>query len=78
MGSASEYQKRAAECAQRAQIVTRADDRARWMELAEDWIALSRVPFQRLPEGVGSPERHFAGPSFAASAVERGPPTARR
>lgn len=60
MGSASEYQKRAEQCAQRAQIVIRADDRKRWLELAEEWSALHRVPFQRLalqrnePAGCGA------------------------
>ncbi len=49
MGSASEYQKRAEQCAERALIVTRADDRARWLELAEEWTALSRIQFLRLP-----------------------------
>jgi hypothetical protein len=49
MGSASEYQKRAEQCAERALLVSRADDRARWLELADEWSALSRIQFQRLP-----------------------------
>jgi hypothetical protein len=49
MGSAGEYQKRAEQCAERALLVARADDRARWLELADEWTALSRLHFQRLP-----------------------------
>jgi hypothetical protein len=48
MGSVSDYQKRAEQCAERALIVAREDDRARWLELAEEWTALSRIQFQRL------------------------------
>jgi hypothetical protein len=50
MGNASEYQKRAEQCAERALRVTRADDRARWRELAEEWTALSRLQFLKLRE----------------------------
>jgi hypothetical protein len=49
MSSASDYQKRAEWCAKRAQLVTRADDRTRWLELADEWMALSRIQFQKLP-----------------------------
>lgn len=45
MGSASKYQRRAIQCAERALTVARAVDRARWLQLAEDWAALSRIPF---------------------------------
>ena len=44
MGSVSEYQERAKQCSERAQIMTTRLDRARWLELAEGWTALSRMP----------------------------------
>lgn len=47
MGNASEYQKRAADCLERAQIVTGPIDRARWVQLAEQWSALSRMPLPK-------------------------------
>jgi len=47
MGSASEYQKRAADCLERAEIVTGPIDRARWVQLAEQWSALSRLPLPK-------------------------------
>lgn len=47
MGSVSEYQKRAAECLERAQIVTAPIDRARWLQLAEQWSVLSRMPLPK-------------------------------
>jgi hypothetical protein len=49
MNDPSEYQKRAEKCVERARSVPREDDRVRWLQLAEQWMALSRMPFQRLP-----------------------------
>ncbi len=48
MGSVSDYQKRAKQCSERAQIVASGVDRARWRHLADQWAALSRIPFQRI------------------------------
>jgi hypothetical protein len=44
MGSATEYQRRAENCLERAQTLTNRVDRARWLQLAEQWSALSRMP----------------------------------
>lgn len=57
MDGKGEYQKRAKECSERAQVVTAAVDRARWLQLAEGWAALSKMPLTRIPaayhEGIG-------------------------
>lgn len=37
---------RARECRRRAEGISDPRDRAHWLKLAEDWIALSRIPFQ--------------------------------
>jgi hypothetical protein len=47
MGSVSEYQRRAKECSDRAQSLTNAVDRARWLQLAQQWAILSRMPFPK-------------------------------
>jgi len=61
MGSVSEYQKRARECFERAQIVTAAVDRARWHQLAEQWAALSRLPLQEAPASRNDPAGFWRG-----------------
>lgn len=43
MGSVNDYQERAKQCSERAEIVTSAIDSARWRELAEGWAALDRL-----------------------------------
>jgi hypothetical protein len=43
---------RARECRRRAESISDPRDRAHWLKLAEDWIALSRIPFQS-DSGVG-------------------------
>ena len=57
MDGESEYQKRAKQCSERAQVMTAAVDRARWLQLAEGWAALSKMPLTRIPaahhEGIG-------------------------
>ena len=47
MGSAGEYQNRARRCAGQAQMVSSAVDRARWRQLADQWMALSRMPLRK-------------------------------
>jgi hypothetical protein len=61
MGSAGEYQKRAEQCAERALLVSRADDRARWLELADEWTALSRIEFKKLPARRDQPTALWRG-----------------
>jgi hypothetical protein len=61
MSSVGEYQKRAEQCAERAHLVTRADDRARWLELADQWSALSRIEFQKLPARRDQPTALWRG-----------------
>ena len=43
------YQERARRCAEQAKLVARADDRARWLQLADGWLAISRIEFHRAP-----------------------------
>jgi hypothetical protein len=47
MGSATEYQRRAENCLERAQTLTNRVDRARWLQLAEQWSTLSRMPLPK-------------------------------
>lgn len=47
MGSISDYQKRARQCSERAQIVNSPVDRARWRQLADEWSALSRMTIEK-------------------------------
>jgi hypothetical protein len=44
MGNESEYQRRAKNCFERAEMVKNSIDRRRWLQLAEEWLALSRMP----------------------------------
>lgn len=37
---------RARECRRKAEVVSHPRDRAQWLKLAEDWLALSLIPFQ--------------------------------
>ena len=62
MGSVSEYQNRAKRCSERAQSVASAVDRARWRQLADQWAALSRIPFQRPSASNSTPEGFWREP----------------
>jgi hypothetical protein len=37
---------RAEACRRKAQAISNVRDRAHWLKLADDWIALSKIPFQ--------------------------------
>jgi hypothetical protein len=50
MSNASEYQKRAEECIRKAETAPKPADRAGWLKLAADWIALSRIRFQQITD----------------------------
>jgi hypothetical protein len=67
MSSAGDYQKRAQWCIERARLVTRSDDRVRWLELADEWTALSRIQFQRLPVQPNEPAGLWRGDGGEAS-----------
>lgn len=54
MSSADDYRKRAEQCVARARSVTRPDDRARWLQLANEWTILAGIEFQRLPPPSGN------------------------
>jgi hypothetical protein len=42
---------RAEACRRKAQAISDVRDRAKWQKLADDWMALSEVPFQtRVPQ----------------------------
>lgn len=49
MKSVSECQERAQECMHRAETAAHTADRAGWMQLAEDWTTLSKLPFRVAP-----------------------------
>ncbi|HZR63050.1 MAG TPA: hypothetical protein VFA80_19060 [Xanthobacteraceae bacterium] len=40
------YRERAEACRRKAEAISDARDRAKWLKLAADWMALSEVPFQ--------------------------------
>jgi hypothetical protein len=43
---------RADACRRKAQATSNVRDRAHWLKLADDWIALGEIPFQTsLPQG---------------------------
>jgi hypothetical protein len=56
MKSVSECQARAQVCMRKAEIAAHATDRAGWMQLAEDWTTLSKLPFRVAPDP-SAPER---------------------
>ena len=47
MGSVSDYQYRARRCAEQARIVSSTVNRIRWRQLADQWMALSRLPLRQ-------------------------------
>lgn len=49
MSSISIYEERARRCEEQARLVTGVGDRARWLQLANEWTILSRIQFRRLP-----------------------------
>jgi hypothetical protein len=61
MSGVSEYQKRAQWCAERAQSLTNRIDRARWLQLAEQWDALSRMPLRKGPMPRNDPAGFWRG-----------------
>lgn len=46
MPNSAQCRERAEACRRTAEAVTNVRDRAKWLKLADDWIALSEVPFQ--------------------------------
>lgn len=46
MPNSAQCRERAEACRRRAEAVTNVRDREKWLKLADDWIALSEVPFQ--------------------------------
>lgn len=54
MGSASEYEHRAEACLKRAQSLSGIDC-ARWLQLAEEWMAMSRLPLLKSPVRANDP-----------------------
>jgi hypothetical protein len=61
MGSVSEYQERARRCSERAQTAANGIDRARWLQLAEQWAALSRMPVRKGPAPRNDPTGFWRG-----------------
>lgn len=39
---------RAEACRRKAEVIPDGRDRAKWLKLADDWIALSAIPFQTM------------------------------
>ena len=50
MKSANECQRRAQECMRKAETASNTADRIGWMELAEDWTTLGKLPFRVAPD----------------------------
>ena len=50
MPNAERCRERSEECKRKAEAVPDARDRAKWLKLADDWIALSRIPFHTAPK----------------------------
>lgn len=46
MPNSAQCRERAEACRRKAEAVTNVRDRAKWLKLADDWVALSEVPFQ--------------------------------
>lgn len=46
MPNAAQCRERAEACRRQAATVPDVRDRAKWLKLADDWMALSEVPFQ--------------------------------
>lgn len=67
MSSADDYRKRAEQCVARARSVTRPDDRARWLQLANEWTILAGIEFQRLPPPRGNAIGLWRGERVAPS-----------
>jgi hypothetical protein len=61
MGGVSEYQRRAQWCSERAQTIANTFDRARWLQLAEQWTALSRMPLRKGPSPRNDPTGFWRG-----------------
>ncbi|MGA8610174.1 MAG: hypothetical protein WB760_00375 [Xanthobacteraceae bacterium] len=60
MKSANECQRRAQECMRKAETASNPADRIGWMELAEDWTTLGKLPFRvpsHSPEDARPPNR---------------------
>jgi hypothetical protein len=49
MRGLGEYQQRVEHCIARARAAAHETDRARWLQLAEQWALLTRLGIQRLP-----------------------------
>jgi hypothetical protein len=61
MRTMSECQERAKQCYERALIMTATVDRARWLQLAKGWEALSRAPLQSGPSQRNEPAGFWRG-----------------
>jgi hypothetical protein len=61
MRTVSDYEQRAEKCIARAEIVTHPMDRARWLQLAEQWALLSRLQFQTLESARNEPAGLWRG-----------------
>lgn len=57
MTSLEKCRERARKCQRKAGIMSDPRDRALWLKLAEDWMAVSRIPFQ---SGSTADETHGA------------------
>jgi hypothetical protein len=55
--SVSECQQRAQECMRKAEAAANTADGAGWMQLAEDWTTLSKLPFRVAPDDASAGER---------------------
>jgi hypothetical protein len=65
MLNAEKCRVRSEECKRKAEAVSDVRDRVKWLKLADDWIALTRMPFHT------SPEAHY--PKIPHRGFWRGP-----
>jgi hypothetical protein len=61
MRSVTEYRLRAEQCIARAEAIADPVDRARWLQLAQQWALLSRVHFQTVESPRNEPTGMWRG-----------------
>lgn len=50
MPNPEQCRERAQACRRKAEAMPDVRDRAKWLKLADDWMALSEIPFQTMPK----------------------------
>ena len=58
MLNAEKCRERSEECKRKAEAVSDARERAKWLKLADGWITLSRMPFHTGPKAFNQVAQH--------------------